>query len=123
MENPTTLLIGATAKVDRYAFLAAQLLNMKEYPFIPLGAREGEVFDQKIGLLKEKPQLQNIDTITIYMSAKNQEEYLDYFISLKPRRIIFNPGAENPKLAAMANEVGIQTEEACTLVLLRTDQY
>ncbi len=65
----------------------------------------------------------DLDTVTLYLGEKAQETMMDYLLSLRPRRIIFNPGAENPELKKKAEALGIETEEACTLVLLATDQY
>ena len=62
-------------------------------------------------------------TVTLYLNPDHQKEYYDYILSLHPRRIIFNPGAENEALQRIANEKGIETLEACTLVLLSTGQY
>lgn len=67
--------------------------------------------------------MDDIDTVTLYLNPANQVPYYDYIISLKPKRIIFNPGTENDELESLANKNGIQTMEACTLVLLSTSQY
>ena len=69
------------------------------------------------------PDFEGIDTVTMYIGAKNQPSLYDYILKQKPRRIIFNPGAENPEFEDMAHTNGIETEEACTLVLLATGQY
>ncbi len=65
----------------------------------------------------------NVDTVTLYLNAKRQEEYYDYIISLKPRRVIFNPGTENFEFEKLLKKNAIYAEIACTLVLLRTCQY
>jgi predicted CoA-binding protein len=64
-----------------------------------------------------------VDTVSLYLKPFRQKEYYDYILSLKPRRIIFNPGTENPELKELAEKQGIKIEEACTLVLLSTDQF
>jgi predicted CoA-binding protein len=71
----------------------------------------------------EKKKFENIDTVTIYLNPRNQKEYYDYILSLHPKRIIFNPGAENDELYELAQSHGIQPLEACTLVLLSTGQF
>jgi predicted CoA-binding protein len=72
---------------------------------------------------KEKQPFKDIDTVTLYLNLQHQQEYHDYILSLNPKRIIFNPGAENDALASLAKEKGIKTLEACTLVMLSTNQY
>ena len=72
---------------------------------------------------KEKKDFDNVDTVTLYLNPMHQKQYYDYIVSLKPKRIIFNPGAENDELADLAKKNGIKPMEACTLVLLSTGQY
>jgi len=76
-----------------------------------------------VEITKERPAFEDIDTVTLYLSQQNQVSYYDYILSLNPRRIIYNPGAENPELEALAESKGIENLEACTLVLLSTQQY
>jgi predicted CoA-binding protein len=71
----------------------------------------------------EKKLFAEINTVTLYLNPLHQKEYYDYILSLKPRRLIFNPGAENDELAALAKKNGVAVQEACTLVLLSTGQY
>ena len=123
MENQkkTTVVLGASQNPQRYSYLAVNRLRAHDHPVVAIGRREGKVFD--VPITKEHPPLQNVDTITLYLNAKNQKEYYDYILSLHPKRIIFNPGAENDELAKMAKANGIKPMEACTLVLLSTGQY
>lgn len=118
-----TLIIGATTNTYRYAYLAAQMLTEYGIPFIPIGIKKGEVFGQPILNIRDKPALEEIDTITLYIGADHQTEWVEYMLSLKPKRIIFNPGTENPELFKRAENEGIEAIEACTLVMLRTHQY
>jgi predicted CoA-binding protein len=116
-----TLILGATTNTSRYAYLAAHRLTAHGHPIINAGIKSGEVAGQPI----EKPEViySDIDTITVYLGANNQKGYYNYILSTKPKRIIFNPGAENQELEELAKEKGIETLEACTLVLLSTNQY
>ncbi len=118
-----TLILGASTNPNRYAYIAAQDLHKYKHDFVLLGIKEGQVLDKNI--LTGKPNLENeaIDTITLYVGPKNQPEWYDYLLNLKPKRIIFNPGTENQELAALAQQHGIETLEACTLVMLATGQY
>jgi hypothetical protein len=59
----------------------------------------------------------------MYVGVANQPEWYDYILKTKPKRIIFNPGTENPDLYKKAQKEGIECIEACTLVMLNTGQY
>lgn len=116
-----TLILGASTNPSRYAHLAAHRLVANGHSIINVGIKSGEV----AGVPIEKPELihSDLDTITLYLNPQNQIEHYDYIIKSKPKRIIFNPGAENPDLESLAKANGIETTEACTLVLLSTGQY
>ncbi len=116
-----TLVLGASHKPDRYSNLAVNMLREYEHEFVALGRRPVEVDDWKI--IDGKPELSDIDTVTLYLNPSNQKEYYDYILSLKPRRVIFNPGTENPELAAMLRSASIEPVSACTLVMLRAGLY
>ena len=116
-----TLVLGASANPSRYSYLAIQSLRRHGHPVVGLGRRLAKVGDTDISVTKDP--VPGIDTVTIYMNKKHQEEFHDYILSLKPKRIIFNPGAENEKVEALAKEKGIKKMEACTLVMLSTNQY
>ncbi|GAB3173242.1 CoA-binding protein [Telluribacter humicola] len=116
-----TLIIGASTNPSRYAYIAAHRLKGFGHQIVPLGMREGEVAGEKI--LTEKVSLDDIDTVTLYVGPRNQPDYYDYIVSLKPKRVIFNPGTENDELENLLREEGIEPLEACTLVMLSTGQY
>ena len=116
-----TLVIGASEKPERYANLAIVRLRKNGHPVFALGLKSGKVDDVKIET--GKPNFREIDTVTLYINPKRQEEYFDYIISLKPARVIFNPGTENPEFEKRLAVEGIETEEACTLVLLSIKQF
>lgn len=116
-----TLIFGASTKPERYSYKAATMLLEKGHEIEMIGGREAVLFDRKIR--KDRPKLKNIDTVTLYVGPDRQEDEMNYIISLKPRRIIFNPGTENPVFYNKAKQAGIKVEIACTLVLLRTGQY
>jgi predicted CoA-binding protein len=116
-----TLVIGASEKPERYSNMAVNLLREHNQDVVALGAREGAIGDVPIqtGL----PNFGRVDTVTLYVSPKNQGDYIAYVIALFPRRVIFNPGTENPLFQAKLSDAGIEYQEACTLVLLRTGQW
>lgn len=116
-----TLVLGASTKPERYGNIATRRLKLYNHEVVPVGNRGGEI--EGIDILLGKPDVDGIDTITLYLNPKRQEEFYDYIIGLKPKRIIFNPGTENPELVKLAKKNGIETEIACTLVLLSVGQY
>jgi uncharacterized protein len=116
-----TLVLGASENVERYSNKAVRKLVANNHPVIAIGNKVGKIGDVEI--VKTHLVYDNIDTITLYLGEKNQKPFYDYILSLKPKRIIFNPGAENIELEELAKENGIETMEACTLVMLSTGQY
>lgn len=116
-----TLVLGASLNVERYSNRAIRALRKHGQPVVAVGLREGTVVD--VPLVKAIPPGTKVDTVTMYLNAHNQDAWADAVLALGPKRIIFNPGAENPTLAAKAEEQGIETLEACTLVLLGTGQF
>ncbi|WP_396210353.1 CoA-binding protein [Flavobacterium sp.] len=116
-----TLVIGASTNKERYSYKAIHSLVDKCHQVVAIGAKKGMAFD--ISIETEKLDFQAIDTVTLYLNPKAQEAYYDYVLSLKPRRVIFNPGTENPAFYILLAAHDIQYEVACTLVLLATYQY
>ena len=121
MSKKKTLVLGASTNPDRYSFMAINNLRMKGYDVVAIGKKPGRVNDVDIEVAAEP--IQDLDTITLYLNPVNQKPYYDYIMEQKPKRIIFNPGAENHELAKKAKENGIHTMNACTLVMLSTGQY
>lgn len=116
-----TLIIGASVKPERYSYKAAEKLLAHDHQIRMIGNREGELFD--LPIVKALDSYDDIDTVTMYVGPKNQLSYYDYIVSLKPRRVIFNPGTENSEFEAVLDENKIAHEQACTLVLLSTGNY
>jgi len=118
-----TVIIGASEYPFRYSYKAAHMLNEHAIEFVMIGKREGKLLQRKIMSIKEKPEVGNVHTITLYINPQNQKKWYDYILDLSPVRIIFNPGTENYEFAEMASKKNIQVVEACTLVMLQTGQY
>ena len=116
-----TLVLGASLNPSRYSNKAVRLLRAHQHEVVAVGRDEGNLDDVK--MVHDFSVADKIDTVTMYLSPAHQKLYYAKIIEAKPRRIIFNPGAENDELATLAKQNGIQTEEACTLVLLNTNQY
>ncbi len=122
MENAKkTLVLGASENPTRYSNMAIQRLRAHKVPVVAIGLKKGNVGDVEI--ITEHPEMSDIDTVTLYMNPGNQKPYYDYILSLKPRRVIFNPGTENDELERKLIQKGVTTMEACTLVMLGTGQY
>lgn len=120
MKNKT-LVLGASENPSRYSNMAMLRLQQHGYPVVAVGKTGGSV--NGIEILKTPPETDEVDTVTLYLNPDHQKAYYDYILSLHPRRIIFNPGTENPEFEDMAAENGIKPIEACTLVMLGTGQY
>jgi predicted CoA-binding protein len=118
-----TVIIGASPNPSRYAFLAADMLSSYGHEIVPVGIKKGEVSGKPILDLRQKPAIRDVDTITLYIGVRHQPEWYDYILSLKPKRVIFNPGTENGELIKKLEDAGVETLEACTLVMLRSRQY
>jgi uncharacterized protein len=120
-QKKKTLVLGASESPHRYSFLALNRLQSHQHPVVAIGKKKGIVGD--VIIETEKKDWKDVDTVTLYLNPLHQKPYYDYILSLQPKRIIFNPGAENDELAEMAARQGIQPLEACTLVMLATGQY
>ena len=118
-----TVIIGATPNPTRYAYFAAGRLKENNHDIVPIGIKKGEVFNEEILDLKIKPAIEDVDTVTLYIGPQNQPEWEEYILDLNPKRIIFNPGTENPELAQKAESKGIEALNACTLVMLSANTY
>ncbi len=116
-----TLVLGASDNPTRYSNLAMKQLRGKGHPVVAIGRKQARAGD--VDIITDKEPCAGVDTVTLYLSAAHQKEYYNYILSLHPKRIIFNPGAENPELEQLAQANGIEPLEACTLVLLSTGQY
>ena len=118
----TVVVLGASPKPERYSFKAVKLLADYGHQVLPVNPYHPEVAG--IPCVASVDQLQEkVDTISVYVRADLLSKDIAKIIALAPRRVIFNPGTESDEMAAAFNAAGIATEEACTLVLLRTDQF
>jgi len=121
MKNKKTLVLGATTKSNKYAYIAITKLVEKGHSVIAIGQNTGEV--EGVTIRTKMIPLKNIDTVTLYLNPMRQKEYYNYIIESKPKRVIFNPGTENPEFYQLLQSNGIKVEIACTLVMLATNQY
>ena len=121
MMGKKTLVIGASENPSRYSYLAINRLLAHKHEVVAIGAKKGEVSGVQID--KELMPYNDIDTITLYVNPIRQKEYYEYILRLEPKRVVFNPGTENPELYNLLNQNNIEVDVACTLVLLSMDQY
>lgn len=121
MMKKKTLVIGASENKERYSNLAVNLLRQYQHPVVAIGNKIGKINNTQI--VTGLPELVDIDTVTLYVSEKFQKDYINYIVSLKPKRVIFNPGTESDTFKQILKSNNINSIEACTLVLLRTGQY
>ncbi|TWO34426.1 CoA-binding protein [Seonamhaeicola sediminis] len=119
--NKKTLVLGASLKANRYSNYAIQRLVANNIDTVAFGLKSGTISGVKVDT--ELLDYDDIDTVTLYLNPNRQRQYYDYIVSLKPKRVIFNPGTENPELFKILEKNNIYFEEACTLVLLSTNQY
>ena len=92
--NKKTVIIGASDNPERYAYKAAISLLNHQHEILLLGKRSGNI--NGIEILKDRSlEINNTNTVTLYINPSHQKEWYNYIINLKPKRVIFNPGAEN----------------------------
>lgn len=115
------VVFGASPTEWRYSYKAVRMLDDYGYEVVPIGKRSGFIGTHAI--VSGQPSIDNVDTITLYLNPKHSSEIEDYILSLNPKRIIFNPGAENTDLQAKAVSLGIKTINGCTLVMLSTGNF
>ncbi|MEZ4827306.1 MAG: CoA-binding protein [Bacteroidia bacterium] len=119
----TTLVMGASNKPGRYATLAINNLLQYGHTVYGLAQRPVDIAGVTVYTQTDEVNIPDLDTVTLYLSPQNQREYYDWLIKLAPKRVIFNPGTENPDLQALLTRHGIDSVEACTLVLLSIGLY
>lgn len=118
-----TVIIGATTNPSRYAYLAASMLKEYQHTIVPVGIKQGVVHGEKILSIYDRPAIDGVNTVTLYIGPRHQAEHYNYILSLKPKRVIFNSGTENNEFEKLIEESGAEALQACTLVLLRSGQY
>jgi hypothetical protein len=116
-----TLIIGASPKPDRYSFKAEKMLKSHGHETFLFGRQKGEIDGNIIS--QDWPSTMDFDTVTMYVNPTLQAEMEEAIIQLKPKRVVFNPGTENLAFESRLKDAGILPLEACTLVLLSTNQY
>ncbi|GMN08491.1 CoA-binding protein [Croceitalea sp. MTPC5] len=118
---PTTLVFGASLKPNRYSNLVVKRLLEHNITTVAFGLRPGLI--DSVQIKTNLDELPKVDIVTLYLGAERQKQYYESIIGLKPKKVIFNPGTENPEFYDMLAINGVEVEVACTLVLLSTGQY
>ncbi|MBF0198631.1 MAG: CoA-binding protein [Planctomycetes bacterium] len=121
-EDIKVAVIGASPNSDRYSYKALEMLAEYSYDAIPVSPHYDEVLGKEcLDSLNDAKEL--LHTVSVYLRPDLQSELIDEIIAKNPKRVIFNPGTENPKVYSRLIEEGIEPVEACTLVMLRTGQF
>jgi uncharacterized protein len=116
-----TVVIGASENPERYAYRATVALEQRGHTVVPVGLKEGKI--RGTSILKGNPAIEAVDTVTLYVGPAHQPFWYDYILSLKPKRVIFNPGTENAELEGLLEKNDIEPVIACTLVMLAVGTY
>ena len=121
MESKKTVVLGASPNPLRFSFKAVKSLRKHEQEVVAVGFREGDIEGTRV--LVGQPHVENVHTVSIYIGSSRQEDYYDYIISLKPQRVIFNPGTVNPEFMGRLKREGIEPLNACMLVMLNEGDF
>jgi predicted CoA-binding protein len=121
-DKKTVVVLGASAKPERYSYQCVELLLERGHRVIPVTPSQTEICGLSPVCDLESVD-EKIDVLTMYVNAKRSSDMVDSILDLNPRKVIFNPGAENPDLEKKCTDAGIAVENACTLVLIYTDQF
>lgn len=117
-----TVVLGASPKPTRFSYKAVNSLYRRNIPVIPIGNKHGDI--KGIEIVLNTPPLDHVHTVSMYLNPGRQKEYYKYIVrDLRPRRIIFNPGSQNPELAELARKEGIEVVEDCMLVMLNSGKF
>jgi len=122
-QKKKTVVVGASPNPSRYAYRASHMLSEYGHDIVPLSIKRGSVAGEEIKDLRQRPHISDIDTLTLYIGPQHHNQWMEYLLELSPRRIIFNPGTENPDFIAQAEAKGIEVVEGCTLVMLQSGVY
>jgi uncharacterized protein len=116
-----TLILGASPNPVRFSYKAVKSLVRHEQEVVAVGFREGLI--EEVEILAGTPPIEGVHTVSIYIGSSRQADYYDYIISLKPERVIFNPGTVNPEFMGRLQREGIEPVSDCMLVLLNEGNY
>lgn len=121
MGNKKTVVLGASPNPVRFSHKAVKSLLRHDVEVVAVGFRKGLIVEEEI--LVGHPPIENVHTVSIYIGSSRQEEYYDYILSLKPERVIFNPGTVNPSFMGILKNEGIEPVSACMLVMLNEEEF
>lgn len=119
--NKKTIVLGASTNTDRYSYKAVGKLVENNYEVVPIGIKKGSIFS--LDIINEPKLISNVHTVSLYIGKDIQNQWKEYIFLIKPKRVIFNPGTENEEFEQELNAKGIETIEACTLVMLSIGNY
>jgi uncharacterized protein len=117
------IVVGASDNPERYSYKAIKMLQAKGYTPIPVHPKLTEIESLKVYPSLESLPKEEFDTITLYINPEISSSLAEEIIKINPHRVIFNPGSENAELEKVLSVNEIETLEACTLVMLSTEQF
>ena len=115
------MVLGASPNPVRFSHKAVKSLLRHDQEVVAVGFREGLIVEEEI--LTGQPPIEDVHTVSIYIGSSRQTEYYDYIFSLKPERVIFNPGTVNPELMGRLKQAGIEPVSECMLVMLNDGEF
>ncbi len=121
MSTKKTLVLGASPNPIRFSYKAVKSLQRHDVPVVPVGIKNGEIGG--IEIIRDRPQIDDVHTVAMYVGPVRQKDYYSWLLSLRPARIIFNPGTENDEFMEMAKKEGIEVLEDCTLIMLNAGRF
>ena len=116
-----TLVLGASPNPARVSHTAVYKLQSQGHEVVALGVRDGII--DGVDIQQGRPPLDDIHTISLYLNPQRQKDYYDYILQIRPERLVFNPGTENPELMKLARDNDIEVSIGCTLVMLAVGNY
>jgi len=121
LKSKKTLVLGASPNPVRFSNKAVRSLLRHQYDVVPVGLRQGTIEGKEIQV--GTPPVEGVHTVSLYVGPSRQTAYFDYIISLKPARVIFNPGTVNPAFMARLEKEGIHPVNGCMLVMLNKGEF
>jgi hypothetical protein len=115
------VVLGASPDPGRYSYRAVRQLVKRNYEVVAIGKKKGLIGD--ILIETGQPPIQDVHTILIYLSPHHQGEIFDYVLSLRPKRVIFNPGTESPEFEEILISHNVEVVHDCSLVMMAMDRF
>ncbi len=121
-QSKRVVVLGASKKPERYSNKAVVMLKEYGHEVLPVHPVENEI--EGLPVAHELGEIRSeVDTLSVYVGPQHSAPMIPSILALKPKRVILNPGTESAQLESALTSNGIPYLEACTLVMLRTNQF